>query len=1443
MNTQLPFTHLLAQTFLSSIVLLCLFQVTAQASVPPLNEVQTDSVFLRFHGRGDVLRTVEPFASDSVFPGGAHASDPGDSIHARMRVRLAPFSEYEILDQTNNGDPSPARVLWTQGTIDQNNYAGFTIAYRYDTEELYFVVGDSGATSTGDNDERSRVWKVSTDIDDGEFYTIDWTYHDVLGEASCWIDGQLMSLTAVTNGSLQDAPQLNGSWNTGSLMGNLRSDGFSTLAGRDGWGAYIGDDIVVWPQPNGPSSGDVNVMDQNTSVLGDLSYAAFRWARATEDIVLEPWAMELKLDDPEDGDVPTDSVTNGLTTQLLMSAESFHDSMKPSWCATNTGQLITEWIATHSTTNVHPQPRQLMFYHHGLGDQKIEISELVDECGLQGELEESIVLCLGPDAEIEYWAIKLKDSGNISHSYSLIGNMPVSGVHTVTLPAGKPGLYRIFTKVAKNKGYSFRTNQGYTDLQGQVSQPESIYWGAYAPFSNLEGVSGLPATDAYAYIPEVTEKYDLKFENVSSASEVTQAGLHVSLSQNWDSTNKFQPSDGATFFPGSKFIRMNLNANWYVEARRFPFVLSNSRYAAEHYVRAGVTEYEGIGTQPNFTIWSPDERVLYERILEISAQGLGTWSSLIEDFQDKRVHIVDNPTRYYTLATYPIALPSIHTALMYQVTNSDSGKIGSIDHKPLESSLFHRYADSPKGVNNFDSFGASMLFWAGWDDTDANPYYSTASVDYFERRARCAMLSYARHIQGTRLRNSETDTGLHHGNAGLAGSDVLGFGLHWGRVYDLLTPEDRAALLPSVIMQLNYILNTNPTSTRNQDAHFIPFLYEAARLWESEMNGDTTVMDIAKNYAERIVVPFIEGQDVALAEAQGFDGSYSGMQNFYLSAGWLTSGDLFDPGAPADLLNPGNQEIRYDREWGFLNTAIDSQYSFWTHFMSPSYDGSRTVFGHDTDSRTGLGAVREQFGGAKVIGSRLNSQAARLLMRDGSDRQDLLEEPGHLLSRSNLNNLFDNMDSWVNDINGPVEAPNWWLETKNVTGARDGSKFDLLPLYAGGSEHLFNKFDVPLPITETLPAEQVVATGIVFNEIDEAFLTINTPNYYAVIATEVVGNYHYISQALDVYQIERPIENFANPQGGGDHDGEERIVSVDSNKHAYRGEEIGGVGLSLFYDKTLPAPTVVGRNWSPYTSHQLVGFTAGSINTHRRWANQRSKIKPELMNPGGSVQPYIVFDYYLNSTGDFDDSQTSLGTDKTVGYKVSRKLTFYEDRIQVDLTVELPDNGGVLEALGGLVENVPIEMDSRNIGTFIRDSRILDLDNNTLPWPSVNGVWDTWCASNWIDYQEINPPTNPDNTPQNPDGHLNVGLEYLNQEITWIQKDIPLPTLGNPSTFQYDIAVGNLPASQLHLGNEDEPSYTELMNFIRAFETRDPSADLDGDGEFTISDLRKAFQN
>ncbi len=126
------------------------------------------------------------------------------------------------------------------------------------------------------------------------------------------------------------------------------------------------------------------------------------------------------------------------------------------------------------------------------------------------------------------------------------------------------------------------------------------------------------------------------------------------------------------------------------------------------------------------------------------------------------------------------------------------------------------------------------LLGRGWDDADANPYYGDPD---FTKCTRVASLAYARHVQGTRLRRTDADVGLHPGLIGLAGTDTFAMALHWGRVYGLFDADDRAVLLPAAVIQLCHILNVNPTTTRNQDTHFFPFLYEVGLLWEQQARG------------------------------------------------------------------------------------------------------------------------------------------------------------------------------------------------------------------------------------------------------------------------------------------------------------------------------------------------------------------------------------------------------------------------------------------------------------------------------------------------------------------------------------------------------------------------------------------------------------------------------
>ena len=1350
----------------------------ATAALPPLPG-DVDDEMVRFHGRGDVLLTAEPFNACPAFPGGGHAVDPGDAIHARLRIRLAPESEYEILDTTNGGAHTPGRILWNQGIVDTNHYAGMTIAYRHDTQDLYFVVGDSGPTDT-DGDERVRMWRVNADLDDGVFRTIDWGYDEASGKAACWIDGVPYSpVSVVPSGSTVDSPPLlNGTWSGGGSIGaGVRSEAMYTLAGR-GWSGVIGGRDTVWPAPNGPSSTDQAALDENTSLLGDVSYAAFRWANPNDTLGVSPWDVELRLDNTADGAMPTDSAS-GLDSQELISAEPAHDTIPPSWIETAAGDQITEWAPGDlPNSGENMQPRQLMVYHHGLGDQGMTVTELELSGGsyVPSPLDRSLVCCIGPKGEIVYWAIRT----HTATDYSIVGDAPLGGVHRFDLPAGEPGVYRVIVKSTNNEGYAFETNQ------------EALYWGAYAPFSHLRGVDGLPATGAHAYVPTDSTLYDLWLTGVTNPLEIATDGATSVLDDNWDSANnKFgsPESFGAT----TELLSMDLAPGWSIEARRFPFVLCNTRYAARHYIRAGVTETQ------NYTIWSPDDGVLRDRIAEIEATGLAAHGSIVESFASQETHILSNYRDYFSLGDYPQSLPSIHTALEYQVLDTTSGMLGSIDHEPSGASGYLRYADKPNSVYNFDSFGASMMFWAGWDDTNANPYHGNAG---FKKRARCAMLAYGRHIQGTRLRRSEGENSLHHGLLGLAGTDTLGMGMHWGRVYGLLDGGDRAALLPAVVIQLCHVLNTNPTSTRNQDAHFLPFLYEAGRLWATQnqhLADPDMVLDIAEEYARWIVeIPSPwTGQRVAMQEARGFDGSYSGIQSYMLAAGWIASGDKFDP---------TSTDPNYGRDWTFLSDAIDRQYEHWSHFMAPADSGLTTAFAHDSDSRTSMGAVREQYSGAKVIGSLVSDMAARLALQDGSPRAtDLLSPPG---AGSNLDDQLPVATS--------AEAPRWRDEDPDPSKfnrplARDGLKFDLVPLYVGGAGHLFGPGG-PIDRGAEFPCEEAVASGIEIEEVDEAYIAINTPCYYAVIATRKPYSFYY-NQAFDMYEQERGIEDYSDATGGGSIV-DQSYPDGPNNSAWSRGEEIGGVGLSLFYDKTAPAPgaVIAARNWTPLTTHQLIGYTGGA--ERRRWADLASRTLSPItttVSGGEVIKAELTISYELNS-----------GSASTARYEVERKFIFHPSHIDVEVTLSVPPPSSppvFFEWMDRFVENIPLEVSADQIGAATRSARLGFLNAQNLPWAGSNVVWDEWCADNWT---------------------TNEGLQHEDQEIGWIQKVLPVPTSSTPSTLNYSINpyFCQSPAMMSMPADGSQGSFERIVGFMRAYEIGSPRADVNRDGELTEDDLR-----
>jgi len=218
-----------------------------------------------------------------------------------------------------------------------------------------------------------------------------------------------------------------------------------------------------------------------------------------------------------------------------------------------------------------------------------------------------------------------------------------------------------------------------------------------------------------------------------------------------------------------------------------------------------------------------------------------------------------------------------------------------------------------------------------------------------------------------------------------------------------------------------------------------------------------------------------------MMEAEGFDGGYSGIQNYMFAAGWIVSGDKFDPSSASTF---------YDRDWDFLADALDRQHDFWSHFMTPSDSGTMTAFGHDSDSRTAIGAVQGHYHGGKVIESISSDMVARLLLEDGTDRAT------KLLASSEERKMFlcDDLP-----VKTDIEAPKWRDETLdnnfNNPLSREGAKFDLMPLYVGGAGHIFGS-NGPIDRGAEFPCEVVVASSIEIEEIKEAYIAINTPCYY-----------------------------------------------------------------------------------------------------------------------------------------------------------------------------------------------------------------------------------------------------------------------------------------------------------------------------------------------------------
>ncbi|MDF1810443.1 MAG: hypothetical protein P1U42_12190 [Phycisphaerales bacterium] len=1364
-------------------------------AAPPVYDTANDTQFLRFHGRGDVLRTATPFNGCTAFPYGLVTDDMGQYFHVRLRVRLAPESEYSIIDDNNiqTSGHTTGRILWTQGTIEYGQYAGFTIGYEHDSENdtgyLYLALGDGGDTS-GNEDGRTQIWKAEIQLDDGEFHTIDIGYDDNFdsngnGLAFCWVDDTALAFTSLVSTGVQDSSvHLNGSWYAGgAIMGNPRSDALSKLSGTwTVWNNVIGTRDVVWPNPNGSSSSDVNSLDTYTSAIGDVAYAAFRWAHPESLLSgANKWDVELKLNGSLVDQAGGLENSNGVSTTSLLSAEAGFDSTFPTWIDSGYTEF-TKWFpnpVNQSTIQTnHQQTRQILVYHHGLGDQEIRVEEYNGTTSTKQRISRSIVMCIEPDGEIGHFV-----GSSDTHEYSLVpsgASYPANGQHTLTLPAGKPGLYRILVKsgTANDVEYPPGSGQFQDHREGFAfsSNQEVMYWGALAPIGRLEGVDGLSGS-AFAYIPRDIDSCDFTIASGTSLVERpldSSGGTQVTNATS-DLSNK----------PG--IIEATLGSNWSVDALRLPFALCKNEFGAQHYIKGGVIEEE------NFTLWSIDEKILRDRIVGIleNEAPFGDPNLIIDDFgvvnpgAGINHHIVQNPRQYYSLGSYPRGVDLIHTALQRQVTSVNNCMVGSIHQDSSTSSAQLKFGEITDCANNFDEFAPALLFWAGWKDVNANPYFGK---DDMKRRARSAMLAYARHIQGNRLRfqkgsasltHGYGENSLHHGNAGLGGTADLGIGMHWARVFNVFNQDDWDAFLLASAIQFCNIANEYPTSTRNQDLHHLPFLYEFGRLWENQ-TGSGDVGTWASNYAHELIAnPVWATSDVALEEARGFDGSYSGIQNYMLAAGWIVSGDKFDP-------NNTGVNGDYNREWDFLRTQLNVQYDFWSHFMASSSDGEQIIFGHDNDSRTTRGTVLEQYGGAKAIGTRASDMASRLALESGTSRaEDLLANVWPY--------SFGIGDTFADTS---VVATRW----TNVNQGRSGSaRSNLMPLYVGGATDLFDMSGDPIDHGALLPSEVPVSVGVHHEEISQAYHVIHTPCYYAIVSDRVPYRFYY-QDSLGRHTVIRDVENHSLTSGGGAHDDGTSLTHYLNGDKPSHSDELGGVGFSLLIDKTTPSgnsPVIVGRNWSPFTSHQVVGFTATG---KRRWAEQESRILTWDTNTFGQTQ--LTVSYNLND-GDQDH--------QTKGYLIERVYTFKTSTIDIDVTVSYDSDA---EPLVRLVENVPFELSSTSIGASERAARLSHLQSEELPW-GTNPVWDEWCATNWTEN----------------------GLQYLEQEIGWLQKDITVPTSSNPTTtLSYSFKPQAACAIQGPL-NLETNTFTQVLEFTRAFEQGDASADLNGDGVVDQIDL------
>jgi hypothetical protein len=830
----------------------------------------------------------------------------------------------------------------------------------------------------------------------------------------------------------------------------------------------------------------------------------------------------------------------------------------------------------------------------------------------------SSVRVADPDGDILHWSVMPVSQ----QRFTVAGSIPITSSsvrHTIDLPE-KTGIYKIAIKGIDASTFDILADftidaYGIWNPGGHINQ-NSI---DFSP-----GYIFVPAENSdYGFIAtgDVTvRRSDL---TVIPETENSSGGIDMALN----------PTRGA-----DDVWSIDTSGTWSLRHQGQPFCVCNS-IAAANAIQSGTVDVGGI------RFWSKGDQLGYQRVQDLISgiekvpsigNAIKTWDLAVTEW-------AKNPARYHEVREYANAFRTIHTAINQQVTESPEYMTGMIVEE-IGGAVPDLLPRGDDAIQRGGFFG----FLAGWDDP-TNPYFDDPDM---KTRARISMHSEFRHVQGHRVQRGRTDVSDRLGNAGLAATSELGFALYFNNEIGNIETVDAEALMPNLADQLDSLFASSYTSTRNQDCGVLPLYVMAPLIWQM-VYGNDNLKALCLHEADGIVNPdpALPGTSgtagVPLPEAVSYDGSYSGIQNYGMGAAWICSNKA--------------------SEWEFIKEASQRNYEWYAHFCSPTKDTFAGVYAHDSDSRTSLGAIQEQYGGAHDMLSDEVPVVARFTAMRGL----------FVNSRSDPEGLT----AYANQMNGEIIGGSnfqtlWEIHT--------GWKFQIISLWNQTYEKLTN------PNAYTLPCEVETEQVEIVEEKDR--ITINAPSYFASLPIYFPGEFYW-RYALEQYRNPRPFDSV-----GGAWLDEPFPMTTVKDRRGVDCEEIGGSGISMLYSKKTKRPVITGRNILPTTTHQIIGITSGG---ERRWG--RPSDRTYEVDGNSIIISYSMYGDDNFVQGDFD---------------IVKTLTFLPNAVRVsnEVTRMLKDIDTI-----ELYETIPMCCKAELIGNQSRNQLIQAISN---PRPEINRLGD-----------------------------------------------------------------------------------------------------------------------